>query len=205
MLGELETALADAGQSLRKANSFLEFACGYGRFTRFLVSVLDPTKVTVSDIDQRAVNFVKATFGVSGFYSVTQPKRLECVTTYQIVFVASLFSHLPLEPWRNWALRLFNLTAPGGAFVFSTHGMHSFDQLSPTSKEQNTSVADGMWFCANNETKGRLSGSEYGTTYVTEDFVRRFFLENSKAEVARFIPRGLWNHQDLYVVRTSLE
>ena len=51
----------------KKDIKFLDFACGYGRSTRFLVHNLPPDNVWVSDIYSGAVKFQTDNFGVHGF------------------------------------------------------------------------------------------------------------------------------------------
>src|SRR5580700_1867199 len=66
MLLTFKEILSGLNYKANDINRFLDFACGYGRFSRFLVSVLDPKKITVSDIDKGAVDFCKKNFGVNG-------------------------------------------------------------------------------------------------------------------------------------------
>ena len=53
--------------SLEKVAAFLDFASGYGRFTRFLVQHLPADRIWVSDIQADAVAFQEEQFGVHGF------------------------------------------------------------------------------------------------------------------------------------------
>ena len=62
-VSEVEKALGDVGCSFREVSAFLEFACGYGRLTRHFVHLISPSKITVSDIDRQAVDFVKRELG----------------------------------------------------------------------------------------------------------------------------------------------
>ncbi len=70
---EVEKVLGDVGFALADAHSMLEFACGYGRLTRHFVHMLPAARITGSDIDPRAVAFVRREFGVDGFVSTTRP------------------------------------------------------------------------------------------------------------------------------------
>ena len=75
--------------------AFLEFACGHGRLTRFLVQEMPASRIFVSDIYQDAVEFQKEQFGVNGKVSVSEPEKYPLDQTYDCILVASLFSHLP--------------------------------------------------------------------------------------------------------------
>ena len=56
-----------------RVDSVLDFACGYGRLTRFLVLEVPPDRVWASDIYAGGVAFVERVFGVHGVVSVTDP------------------------------------------------------------------------------------------------------------------------------------
>ena len=57
MCNDLSGALARNGLTLEDAHSVLDFACGYGRATRWLVIRCGAGRVAASDIDPKAVAF----------------------------------------------------------------------------------------------------------------------------------------------------
>ena len=81
--------------ALRAVPALLDFASGYGRLTRHLVLALDPVRVWVSDIKDKAVAFQRRRFGVHGFPSTAEPDDLAVTERFDLIFVGSLFSHLP--------------------------------------------------------------------------------------------------------------
>lgn len=203
LLQVLENTLKDLGYSFRQIDSFLEFACGYGRFTRFLIQKMDSRKVTVSDIDKDAVDFVVKTFGVNGFYSVTQADKLAHDGKYDVIYVVSLFSHLAISNWEQWFKRLYAMLKPNGLLIFTTHGMSFYNRLP---EEQRTSLSlemmsPGFLYGNGNETAGRLTGDHYGTAFVSEQFVKRFVDENAVGRLVKSYPDMIHKVQDLYVVR----
>jgi SAM-dependent methyltransferase len=202
-LEELERALRDQGRAFSDVRSFLEFACGYGRVTRFLVTKLPRGTVEVSDIDRSAVNFTRSTFGVQGFYSTERAEELEHGTRYDVVFVASLFSHLTIDQWNAWLARLCEATLPGGLLVFSTHGPYARDVVyGDYWRSQLEPMADGFSYLRTNETHGRLAEEYYGSAFVTEKYVRSLVAERRLGTIKRVYPALLWNTQDLYVLET---
>ena len=196
MLAALEKILDDVHRPLPGVRSFLEFASGYGRFTRFLVCRASPSAVTVSDLDGAAVAFARRTFSVAGFASTEKASDLSCGNVYEIVFVASLFSHLGLEHWAPWLRRLRDFLTPGGLLVFSTHGERPHQVLGRGSKM----VAPGFFFEEANETRGRLRGEYYGTAYAFPAFVERLVSSQSLGRLAGVYPEGLYDWQDVYVI-----
>ncbi len=201
MVRDLERALGDQGRRLADVGSFLEFACGYGRFTRFLVARVDPARVTVSDIDTDAVAFQQATFAVDGFASTESAADLEHDGQYEVVFVASLFSHLAFEHWRPWLQRLYGFVAPGGLLVLSAHGTYARDVIyGERWRSRLTTPADGFSYLETNETGGRLALDYYGSAFVTEDFVAHEVAELPLGSIVQMYPALLWGSQDLYVI-----
>jgi hypothetical protein len=72
---------------------FLDFAAGYGRVTRWLVSAYGT--VTVAEIEQDMIDFHTREFGVQEFVSSTDPRMLFLHDQDYDIFVFSLFTHLP--------------------------------------------------------------------------------------------------------------
>jgi SAM-dependent methyltransferase len=201
MTRDLEAALRDHGRDLSHLDSFLEFASGYGRFTRFLVMRLDFGKVTVSDINRSGVDFARKTFGVSGLYSTESASELEPPQQYEVIFVASLFSHLAIEHWSAWLQRLYEMLAPGGLLIFSTHGPYARDVIYGEHQRAQLEVkAEGFSFLRTNETAGRLAVDYYGSAFVTQEYVKGQVAAHGLGTIRHVYPAKLWGTQDLYVL-----
>ena len=200
MLSTLDDVLMETGRRYANVHSFLEFASGYGRFTRHLIQRMERSKITVADIDTGAVDFARQTFQVRGIYSVSTAETLTCYERYDVIFVASLFSHLSLTFWEPWLQRLYSLLLPGGLLIFSTHGAYALTQLGSGIKKSLEEPAPGFLFTKSNETHGRLSTEYYGTAYVSEEYVRSTVSSRRLGEVVGFRPTELWKFQDIYVV-----
>ncbi len=173
--------------------SLLDFASGYGRSTRFLVEAIPPGKITVAEIDPGAVRFQEETFGVRGVVAGTEPESLVVAEIFDVVVASSFFSHLPAARFEAWMERLYARVAPGGVLIFSVHGM----ELLPAGEPAPPS---GIAFRPVSETE-RLEGAEYGTSYVTPEFVRGV-AARAAGSGARLValPLGLCGFQDLYVL-----
>ncbi len=198
-VSEIESILAALGAPLGDAGSILEFACGYGRVTRHLVRRVRPEKLTVSDIDRSAVDFVTRTFGVRGRYSTTEPEQLVDDGRYHLILVVSLFSHLPIQTWTRWLKRLNELLMPDGLLVFSTLPWQPGD--SPPIPEQTEAFELGLLYSEQNETRGRLTGDEYGTSFVRTEFVLDAVEEHFTGRLVKHLPLALNGVQDVYVLQ----
>lgn len=193
-MAELVLLLEQAGHPLLDTRSFLEFASGHGRFTRHLVKALGAERVVVSDVVADSVDFARVAFGVEGFVSAAVPEDVRWDKQHDVVFVLSLFSHLPASTWSRWLRRIYDMVAPGGVLVFTTHGEAAV-------RKQDVSLdADGYFFTPSSESTA-IDAQEYGTTFTSEAFVRARIAEHLPgARLRQFSPQHFWHHQDAFVV-----
>ncbi|MGZ4169019.1 MAG: class I SAM-dependent methyltransferase [Solirubrobacteraceae bacterium] len=173
--------------------SVLDFAAGYGRSTRFLVEHLPPERVTVAEIQPEALEFQRGELGVKTLLSTTDPEELDTSATFDLVFVASLFTHLPGHTFGKWLAKLWTLVAPGGVLVFSVHD--------EAINRAGVPLEDGFAFIPRSEVAS-LSVEEYGTTFTTAEYVRRRLRVaiGTEADDALRLPRALCFEQDVWVV-----
>lgn len=194
-LSELMLLLESVQRPLLGAGSFLEFASGHGRFTRHLVKALGAERVTVSDVVPDAVAFARDTLGVPGFLSAARPEDVAWPRRYGVVFVLSLFSHLPRSSWGRWLARLVDAVEPGGLLVFTTHGTEA------ARRARVTLDAEGYFFAPSSESTA-IDAQEYGTAFTDEAFVRARTAELAgTVEVLRWTPMWFWHHQDAWVLQ----
>ncbi|HEX4960092.1 MAG TPA: class I SAM-dependent methyltransferase [Thermoanaerobaculia bacterium] len=172
--------------------SLLDFASGYGRVTRFLVREVPPERVWVADVYAEGVRFQAERFGVHGLVSAIRPEDFACGERFDAILVTSLFTHLPEERFVAWLRVLLGLLNPGGLLAFSAHS----PEVLPPGVEM---PAGGLLFAATSES-GSLDTSDYGSTWVSEEFVRSA-LERAGAPGSSLhrIARALCNFQDLYL------
>ncbi|MEG5057427.1 methyltransferase [Microcoleus sp. A2-C5] len=177
--------------------SFLDFACGYGRFTRFLIQEMPPERIWVSDIYANAVKFQTEYLGVNGIVSTGKPENYLIDQKFDCILANSFFSHMPERTFTNWLQNLYDLLTPNGILMFSVHD----ECLRAVGAEM---PDRGILFSPMSESQS-LDKEEYGTTYVTEKFVREVVdrVSAGKAFVHR-IEKGICRFQDLYVVTNEL-
>ncbi|HNZ97272.1 MAG: class I SAM-dependent methyltransferase [Acidobacteria bacterium] len=178
--------------SWERVGSLLDFAAGYGRLTRLLVHTLPPERLAVAEILPGALDFQRERFGVATLPSTAQPERFACARTFQLVLAGSLFTHLPRAAFTGWLGRLAALVAPGGLLVFSAHDLG----LRPAGEPP---PADGFLFEPRSESRA-LAREEYGSTWVSEAFVRAALAEAAPGRDCLRLPRAYCGFQDLYLV-----
>ena len=176
----------------RKMSGLLDFACGYGRGTRFLAAAMPAERIWASDILPGAVKFQTTEFRVNGIRSSTSPADFHCGRRFDCIFVASLFTHLPESTFLPWLRALYGLLTPGGVLAFSVHdeAVAPADVVMPSS---------GFCFIHFNEISA-LATSDYGVAIVTESVVRDAISQATGRSVYHRIRLGLCHHQDIYIV-----
>ena len=194
-LSELMLLLETVDQPLLKAGSVLEFAAGFGRFTRHLVKVL-PGRVTCSDVMPGSVEFLREQFGVDGFASSHDPEKVTLPGSYDLVFVLSMFTHLPTRMWAPWLRTLKRSVKPGGLLVFSVHNEAVAREIGVVFD------ADGTHFINSSESPS-IDGQIYGTTFTTRKFVEDSVAGVFGVKPFHYQPQGFWHGQDGVVVRMN--
>jgi SAM-dependent methyltransferase len=190
--------LAGLLKSLMPVNTpltMLEFASGYGCVTRHIRSELPEVNSVACDIHIQAVDFITTKLSAEAILSCADPKDFPKDKQYDVVFALSFFSHMPYSTWSQWLTALYNAVAPGGAFIFTTQGLHSAKYFGEPKLDET-----GFWFLADSEQKD-LDVATYGQTIVSESFVRGEIMDKLGRQ-AEVVNLGYWwEHQDCYIVR----
>lgn len=192
-LAELLLLFERLDRKLSRPGRFLEFASGFGRLTRHLVKIVPSGNLHVSDVLPGSVDFLVEQFGVEGFYSASQPGSADWPGSYDVIFVLSLFSHLPRTTWDAWLREIYSHVAPGGVLIFSTHGETSARTLGVTLPQ------DGFAFHPSSESK-ELPGEQYGSTFTSAAFVRAAIASNLDCAAVIGVPAHFWGNQDAFAV-----
>ena len=179
----------------------LDFAAGYGRVTRWLVSVL--RSVTTVDLEPDMIDFHRRVLGVDGYCSSADPAvAIGGGKSYDLIFVFSLFTHLPDSKWLPWLAALAAALRTGGLLVFSASSYELFSLLNPAEYGDPGSWNREFVFWMDNETRGRLDESEYGCNISAESYVRRRVSETEGIVLVRRFRMGEFDrYHDIYVAR----
>ncbi len=194
-LSELLLVLNSIERSLTACGSVLEFAAGFGRFTRHLVKAI-PGRLTCSDVIPGTVDFLREEFEVEGFYSSTEPEALTIPGRYELVFVLSLFTHVPPHRWGAWLRTLHSAVAPGGVLVVSVHNEARARGLGVTFDET------GAHFIASSESPS-LDAAAYGTTFTTRRFAERQVAAAFPRSKAHYREIAFWDGQDAIAIEKA--
>ena len=192
-LSELMVILEKIDQPLLRMESVLEFAAGFGRFTRHLVRAL-PGRVTCADVLPGSIDFLREQFGVKTIFSAHQPEAVHFPEQYGLVFVLSMFTHLPPAMWQRWLQTLCSAVKPGGILLFSVANETMARKLGVAFSD------DGTHFIASSESPS-LDAAIYGTTYTTRQFVEEQ-VKGALGELPiHYFPNAFWVGQDAVAIR----
>jgi cyclopropane fatty-acyl-phospholipid synthase-like methyltransferase len=170
--------------------TLLEFASGSGRVTRHLVNRWND--VSVCEIQDSALIFLEEKFGVTIYKSSNDPGKLKINEKFDVVFALSFFSHMPRDTFARWLVRLSDLVAPQGLFVFTTHGQASIPHLARLGYQPEPS---DFWFSP-------VPSKNYGQTIVSHSFTERERCVLVPDMQAIDYREAEWDgHQDIYVWR----
>ena len=145
--------------------SILDFACGYGRITRYFAKTFGD--VICSDLEPEMLRFVQEITGADGFLSNIDLAQVQWPTRqFDVVFSFSLFTHLNPDIWENWFWTLSDRVKPDGFLFISTRGTEF-------ARRRGEPIAEGeiVRFAEKNETSGRLNARIYGQTTLAPSFI----------------------------------
>jgi SAM-dependent methyltransferase len=192
-LSELMILLETLDRPLLKTSSVLEFACGFGRFTRHLAPLLRG-RVSCADVLPGSVDFVREQFGVHAFESTMSPDQLRFPDRYELVFVLSLFTHLPVSAWRGWLQTLATAVQPGGLLLLSFHNEQAAAEFGVSFDDS------GIFFQSSSESP-TLDANQYGTTLTTRKVIESEITAALDTPIALFRERAFWVGQDAVAIR----
>jgi len=172
---------------------FLDFACGYGRLLNLLVHGLPRDNIQAAEIMPEAVHHVQQRYGVQAWQSTEAPEDFQPDQRYDMIWVASLFSHLPEDLFVRWLRRLHDLLSDDGILCFTVHD----EALLPPDMQLPDS---GLLYIEGSE-NATLNPTIYGTSFVNERFVHQA-LESALGghRPYRRFPRLIAFEQDVYMI-----
>lgn len=184
-----------------EATSILDFACGYGRALRYFRAAFPKAALTACDITADAVDFCAQEFDATPVYSKEDPAEIVLPGSFDVIWVGSLFTHIPEHRWTALLDLLASVLAKDGLLVFTTQGRNVRRQL--LSRELNWALTDEA---ADEVVRGfdgtgfgyaDWSGATgYGTTLNRPSWVCARIEERPGLRLIGFRERG-WGRQDV--------
>ncbi len=196
----IRLSLDAAGEST--VDNILDFPCGHGRVLRTLKRAFPDAELTASDIDHDGVDFCSETFGAKGVYSDHDLGKVDLEAGFDLIWVGSLFTHLPDSRWWSFLDFLIERLAPDGLLLFTVHGRWSARQIredrSPLAGSREAQLQMLRGFEASGFGFAGVGDQEaYGTSLTTPAAVLQRIQVFEDIRVLSYLERGWGSHQDV--------
>ncbi len=117
--------LAWLSSSIDRIGRVLDLPCGHGRVLRHLVKLFPDAQFDACDLDETGLAFCAETFGARPLRSKEDLTSMNFDTTYDLIWVGSLFTHISRDLAQAWLSHLAKFLSPQGILVGTTHGRWS--------------------------------------------------------------------------------
>jgi len=104
--------------------NILDLPCGYGRVMRWLRANYHYARITACDLERGGVDFCRDRFGALPVYSQPDLRKLPFAAQFDLIWVGSLVTHLPLDRWLTTLDCLIKWTSDCGVIILSTQGRY---------------------------------------------------------------------------------
>lgn len=107
---------------LTKVKTVLDLPSGHGRVLRHLVKMFPQAEFDVCDLDIPGMDFCVKQFGARAIPSNPDLTKTVFDREYDLIWIGSLFTHLPELRTREWLAFLAKHLSPTGVIVATFHG-----------------------------------------------------------------------------------
>lgn len=178
-LQKFEAVLVHNGHSLKQFKSILDFACGYGRLTKYLFGLVPEANISGCDIQNDLVTLCNRKFPKGSFIrnEVAPPINFSN-SQFDLIFSYSAFTHLSESNHAAWLKELARILMPGGVMLHTTHSFESLRRMaffSPESLVKYNLPGNVDLFTSNPETFHYAVNDtfmpEYGVAIISKEYV----------------------------------
>ena len=193
--------LASAAVGAQAPASILDFPSGHGRVLRSLKAAFPDAQLTACDIDRDGVDFCVETFDAEGVYSDEVLDDVPLAGGFELIWVGSLFTHLPRQQWNAFLSFLVERLAPNGLLVFTTHGPWCAQQIRAGVSRLGGPRIQGETLHGYEETGFGFSNyperDGYGVSLSTPAAVAQELAAFDGLRLVLYLERGWFGHQDV--------
>ena len=150
--------LAKSGFNPRTAGAILDFGCGAGKMIR-LLRALGEVRLVGTDVNRAQIEWAEQNVpGVEFMVNRLEPPLELPDASFDLVYAASVFTHIPFELQDAWLAELRRVLRPGGYFLCTVAGdAHARRQLTPEQRDE-----------LNRTGRYALAATDVGVSYSTK-------------------------------------
>lgn len=153
------------GVNTDELSAILDFGCGVGRTIRNFKS-LQQTEVAGTDYNPKLIDWCKKNLNFANFSKNNLTGKLEYPDNkFDLIYLISVFTHLPEETQNFWLKEFKRILKPGGLLYISVQGTTRINKL--TDQEQKD-YNDGKMIIR----YGKYQGSNVCGAYHSEKYIR---------------------------------
>lgn len=190
--------------------NILDLGCGYARTLRWFRPHYHYAQITACDVDQAAVDFCARHWGATPAYSKENLQDLPFHDQFDLIWVGSVLTHLPLAQWEATLDSLLAWTKECGVIVFTTQGRYFASTLArkvpyvADNVDQPALLADfhRTGFAYQRYTDS--PDSDYGITLTSPEWLMRNLQKRPGVIVRSFIEEA-WGMQDVVILYKSAD
>ena len=184
----IRSLLGQAGIDYTDFESILDFGCGCGRVLAGWEPFLEPRqRLKGCDINPKLVAFCQQHiwFAETKLINYMPPLPYED-GAFDLVYAASVYTHLSLQAAQQWTGEISRVLKPGGVAMISFHGTYYAPELARISPEGSMALTEhGYHVHLHGQASDTFLGSNHYATFFSADFMRRLF---AGFEIRRIFP-----------------
>ena len=216
--------LRAAGINPEDVTRAMDYGCGYGRVYRAFPVMFPKAELAAVDLMEKAVTFCASTFGGTPIHSKEDFTTYLGDEPFDVVWLGSVFTHLPASSWHKLLAQLAAHTRKGGAVIFTAHGKTAIQHIENVVLKRNPYLIDkaffdqmkatlpekGFDFAANvggnhaHQVKMGMSVTQgtYGFSFSTREWITELFNQHPDWIMVDYAAPG-WggNHDAVTIVR----
>lgn len=126
-----EYKIVDVAQLMRTKDypeniKILDFGCGVGSAVPFIRKHLPEARLTCLDVSRKSLDIAADRYGGAADFVQFDGQHLPAASdSYDVVFTACVFHHIPQEVHRLLTLEIHRVLRPGGVFIAFEHNPYN--------------------------------------------------------------------------------
>jgi SAM-dependent methyltransferase len=173
-LEDISAALAAVNRSLGGFTRIYDFGCGCGRISLPLTDIVAPARLTATDADGEAVDWLRARLPVARVEANgALPPLPFADDSFDLIIAWSVLTHLPEHYQDAWLAELARVLSSNGVMLLTVHGPTHFDIIDAALDDPKRKALpeEGLVYIENYGPDSPFA-PYYQTTYHHPDYIR---------------------------------